>query len=167
MFKVSFELVNIAECTVIYDLCSPGKTCHWFSIRCRWDVGTCTPILPTAISCNKSWFHFSCLHDASMRMGLGIVYNLEFSFPFLLSQLFSLLFMAFHLSMFQASSARAIRLLKGTTGCWTRFRLYGGSARTSASSEEIPTALPYLDLGSELPASVCSPSPITLKVGHH
>lgn len=102
-----------------------------------------------------------------MRMGLGIVYNLEFSFPFLLSQLFSLLFMAFHLSMFQASSARAIRLLKGTTGCWTRFRLYGGSARTSASSEEIPTALPYLDLGSELPASVCSPSPITLKVGHH
>lgn len=49
-------MLNISD-----DGCSPGETCHWFPIRCKWHVVTGAPILQTALSTDKSWFHY-CWH---------------------------------------------------------------------------------------------------------
>lgn len=53
--RFSLGLLNTSD-----DGCSPWETRHWFPIRCRWHVVTRAPILPTAVSSNKSRFHCRC-----------------------------------------------------------------------------------------------------------
>lgn len=53
--RFSLGLFDISD-----DGCSPRETRHWFPMRCKWHVVTCAPILQTASSSNKSWFHRCC-----------------------------------------------------------------------------------------------------------
>lgn len=66
--------------------------------------------------------------------------------------------------LLQASSALATKLPRETTVCWIRSRRWGGSARTSASSAETPTASRCSAPGSGLRASASSRCPTILKV---
>lgn len=52
--RFSLGLFDISD-----DGCSPGEARHWFPMRCKWHVVTCS-ILQTASSSNKSWFPHCC-----------------------------------------------------------------------------------------------------------
>lgn len=149
-------MLNISD-----DGCSPGETCHWFPIRCKWHVVTGAPILQTALSTDKSWFHY-CWHlpwHLSGNAEVGVPLQKTWLFHVYLSRY--ILFSQFPATaqfinivgvcvcVLQGSSAPVIRRLKETMASWTRSRLCGGSVRTLASSVEIPTASLCSVLGSE------------------
>lgn len=72
--------------------------------------------------------------------------------------------MFFFLSLLQVFSAQETRQPRATMASWIRFRLSGGSKKTSRPSKETQNEWPFLALAPAHRASACSPSRITQKV---